>query len=120
MGFCQKGFSYLPLYQWLPLLFRHHLLRVHGRSHIRDGSVGQRRQIYPDLRRLTILDRTHLIDRWFRLIKGRSWKRLNIFYATKDKEVEDIARIVFTAIVQTVADNTIHLILMYIVCLIFL
>lgn len=59
-----------------------------------------------------ILDKTYLIDRWFRLTHGRSWKRLGIFYT----EVEDIARVVFTAIVQTVADNTIHLVLMYFLC----
>ena len=63
-----------------------------------------------------VLDRTHLIDRWFRFTKGRSWKRLGTFYAKKEKELEDIARVVFTAIVQTVADNTIHLLLMYFWC----
>ena len=63
-----------------------------------------------------ILDRTHLIDRWFRFTRGRSWKRLGTFYAKKEKELEDIARVVFTAIVQTVADNTIHLLLMFLWC----
>jgi len=67
-----------------------------------------------------VLDRTNLIDRWFRFTKGRSWKRLNTFYAKKEKEVEDIAKVVFTAIVQTVADNTIHLLLMYILCYVLL
>jgi len=63
-----------------------------------------------------VLDRTHLIDRWFRFTRGRSWKRLGTFYAKKEKELEDIARVVFTAIVQTVADNAIHLLLMFFWC----
>jgi len=67
-----------------------------------------------------VLDRTNLIDRWFRFTRGRSWKRLGTFYAKKEKQVEDIARVVFTAIVQTVADNTIHLLLMYFLCYVLL
>ena len=67
-----------------------------------------------------ILDATHLIDRWFRFTRGRSWTRLEAFRANKDMEMEKIARVVYTALVQTVADNTIHLILMYFLCYVLL
>lgn len=63
-----------------------------------------------------VLDKTYLIDRWFRLTKGRTWERMDGFYPKRDKEIEDMARVAFTAIVQTVADNTIHLVLMYFLC----
>jgi len=59
-----------------------------------------------------ILDGTSLIDRWFRLTQGRSWKRLN----KSTTATEWTASIAYTAIVQTVADNTIHLVLMYFLC----
>jgi len=60
-----------------------------------------------------VLDRTNLIEIWFRFAQGRAWKRVRTY---SSKTEEDIALIAFTAIVQTVADNTIHLVLMYFLC----
>lgn len=63
-----------------------------------------------------VLDRTYLIDRWFRFTKGRTWKRIGM----NNSATEWIASVSYTAIVQTVADNTIHLVIMYFLCYIFL
>jgi len=61
-----------------------------------------------------LLDGTGLIEWWFRLIRGRAFARVNLptpgLCASPDAHT---ARLIYTCIVQTVADNTIHLALMF-------
>lgn len=61
------------------------------------------------------IDKTSIIEKWFKLIKGRSWTRMTGLYPNRDPKIQDTARIVYTAIVQTVADQTLHLMIMYFV-----
>ena len=58
-----------------------------------------------------ILDYTNIIERWLHLIGSRSYENcVNRSYVT---EIEKQFAISYTAIVQTVADNTLHLIMLY-------
>ncbi len=61
-----------------------------------------------------ILDKTPIIEKWLHFIGGRSYKRAIEF--AKDKRNADIEKqfyISYTALVQTIADNTIHLLIIY-------
>ena len=61
------------------------------------------------------LDGGNLIERWYRLIGGRAYSRIaNMpeFVSRKDA-VENMARVSYTAIVQTVTDNSLHLVVLY-------
>lgn len=61
-----------------------------------------------------IIDRTNLIERWFRFIGGRAFGRIGLptHGLCASPDVHTI-RLIYTCIVQTVADNTLHLVLMF-------
>jgi len=62
-----------------------------------------------------VLDKTSLINKWLKLIGGRSYEET--FKFTKDKSKLDIEKqffVSYTALVHTVADNTLHLLILYI------
>ena len=61
-----------------------------------------------------ILDATTLIDRWLNYIGSRSFKRTEDLAVIKMPEQQMYIR-AYTALVQTVADNTVHLFLMYLI-----
>ncbi len=62
-----------------------------------------------------VVDRTGIVEWWLNLIKGRAFKRIGAPtdgvhpFPTDARTV----RLIYTCIVQTVADNAIHLVLMY-------
>lgn len=61
-----------------------------------------------------IFDATDLLERYFQLIRGRSYKIAKEYIERKD--VTDEQRgymLAYTALVQTVADNTLHLLCIY-------
>lgn len=68
-----------------------------------------------------ILDYTSIIDKYLHLIGGRSWKNLSerfdseavISKSKPDPGLEDHVYLAYTALVQTAADNTVHLVMMY-------
>ncbi len=65
-----------------------------------------------------IIDRSSIIENYFKLIKGRSWKRFSKIYNELPKSyinhsVELSAEITFISLVQTMADNTLHILMMY-------
>jgi len=71
-----------------------------------------------------ILDGTHLIDKWFQLIRGRSIKAMKDDYISliscsyaNDDDVMRHSSIAITWFVQIVADNTIHIGLLYLISL---
>lgn len=57
-----------------------------------------------------VLDGTGLIEWWLHLIGGRSFQRLKGPCTSLDART---TRLIYTCIVQTIADNTVHLCLMY-------
>ena len=61
-----------------------------------------------------IIDRTSIVEHWFRFIGGRAFSRIGQqtpgLCASPDMHT---VRLAYTCIVQTVADNTLHLILMF-------
>lgn len=67
-----------------------------------------------------ILDGTRLINKYLHFIRGRSFEHTTEFIH-KSSDIElDQYMISYTVFIQTVADNTVHLFLMYIVFRIFL
>ena len=61
-----------------------------------------------------VLDKTKLIDKWLNFIGSRSWKNTLIKTSQMKTDIEKQAYVSFTALVQTAADNTMHLVLLYI------
>lgn len=61
-----------------------------------------------------ILDGTNFIDNWLNIINSRSYQNTNYYidYVLKSNTEKQYA-IAFTAIVQVVTDNTLHLTIMY-------
>ena len=59
-----------------------------------------------------VLDKYGFVERYLESIRGRTWSKAIDEY--KGGSVSDTAYISFTAIVQTVVDNTLHLFLMWI------
>lgn len=67
-----------------------------------------------------VLDATNLVDRWLDLIGSRSYRRAQAYCDQADPQIAqpEIYKqfmVSYTAIVQTVADNTIHLALLYLI-----
>ena len=61
-----------------------------------------------------VLDKTSLIEKWLKLIGGRSYEEA--IKVSKDKNKPDVEKqffISYTALVHTIADNTLHLLLLY-------
>ena len=62
-----------------------------------------------------VLDKTSIIEKWLKIIGGRSYEEAIKISKDKTKpEVEKQFFISYTALVHTFADNTIHLLLLYI------
>lgn len=60
-----------------------------------------------------ILDRSSLIEWWLHKIHSRSWSLMTHIYSHGKPSLEKQALVTYTALVQTVADNTLHLAFMY-------
>jgi hypothetical protein len=61
------------------------------------------------------LDRFDLIEWWFRKIGSRSWREMTRIYDYGKPSLEKQAMTAYTALVQTVADNTLHLAFVYLI-----
>ncbi len=62
----------------------------------------------------TVLDKTSLIEKWLHFIGGRSYERAIAFAQDKTKtDIEKQFFISYTALVQTIADNTVHLLIIF-------
>jgi hypothetical protein len=63
-----------------------------------------------------ILDGTNIVDHWFGMIKGRSFKSVENYINNSNKtDIEKNFYISYTTLVQTMADNTLHLFFMYLI-----
>jgi hypothetical protein len=61
-----------------------------------------------------LLDRTDIINWWLRTIRSRSWEEMRDIYSDAERlPLEKHALTSYTALVQTVADNTLHLAFVY-------
>jgi hypothetical protein len=60
-----------------------------------------------------VLDYTDLVDSFLHAIRGRSWKRSFDLASKQVNQNIASAIIAYTAIVQTVVDNALHIIMMY-------
>lgn len=56
-----------------------------------------------------IIDAEGPLEYWLHAIGGRSWKRAIQYLNEDHSEIEKQAMVSYTALVQTVADNTVHL-----------
>jgi hypothetical protein len=61
-----------------------------------------------------MLDGTAVIENWFYFINGRNWSKAMADY-DESKDIYSVAYICYTAIVHTVADNTIHIVTLYLI-----
>ena len=62
-----------------------------------------------------ILDGYNIIEWWLGLIKSRSWRSMTRIYEHGKPSLEKQVLIAYTALVQTVADNTLHLAFVYLI-----
>jgi hypothetical protein len=63
-----------------------------------------------------LLDATDVVDRWLHLIRGRSYARARAYTEANHPELHQRFYIAYTALVQAVADNTLHLLFLYLIC----
>jgi len=62
-----------------------------------------------------LLDATDVVDRWLRLIGGRSTRSVQAYMEEDHPELYKRFYVAYTALVQAVADNTLHLVLLYLI-----
>ncbi len=66
-----------------------------------------------------VLDRTSLVDRWLHVIRSLSYKnterQINEVKKPIHNKIKRAAMVSYMALVQTIADNTLHLVLLYII-----
>ena len=60
-----------------------------------------------------LLDATGIVNRWLNLIGSRSMENAHAFCEADHPELHKRFMIAYTALVQTVADNTLHLLALY-------
>lgn len=62
-----------------------------------------------------LLDATDVVNRWLRLIRGRSYERAAAYVEQDHPELYKRFYVAYTALVQAVADNTLHMLLLYLI-----
>ena len=62
-----------------------------------------------------ILDASHLVDWWLDKIGSRSYRSAEIYCRNTADPLKQSYMVAYTALVQTVADNTLHLISLYVI-----
>jgi hypothetical protein len=62
-----------------------------------------------------LLDATDLVDRWLALIGGRSYHSVQVYTEQDNPELHKRFYVAYAALVQAVADNTLHLLFLYLI-----
>lgn len=60
-----------------------------------------------------VIDQTNIIDKYLDLIRGRSWENTGYLIKKSFNMYSTPIAISYAAIVQTLADNTVHILIMY-------
>jgi hypothetical protein len=63
-----------------------------------------------------LLDATDIVDRWLKIIRGRCMESVLAYTEQDHSELHKRFYVAYTALVQAVADNALHLLFLYLIC----